>query len=410
MSNDLKQLRQDEYQAHVVVDRLRREVFSREDPSTVPAEIMDELKAAEKALRDAQKKRIEAQGKDTSTGLILDTKKETSLLGAETTGLEAAVHLRMDQVPTAISHLFDSERNPLVSSIVRNAGTGKVRRVRVTSFVDGYSASAVTTAELKASQKEEFKQMPTFFPDKLKSVTELTRATLNVLIEDLEGKIEIHRTQPIWLLARTSAPLAVQDPKTGEWQDLTHYLGAFVTPNAPSLMAYLRIAADHHPDGRLIGYQGNPSQVEPQVKALFDALKFKSKITYVNSLIDFNPGLGTASQRVRLPRESLADQEANCIDGTVLFASLLEGISMNPAIVLIPGHAFVAWETWKNSKEWRYLETTMIGTHAFQEARDSAEAQAETYQTLKETHEEPLYFRRLSLKELRVDKGITPME
>ena len=46
-----------------------------------------------------------------------------------------------------------------------------------------------------------------------------------------------------------------------------------------------------------------------------------------------------------LPRESLADKEANCINGTVLFASLLEGISMSPAIVLVPGHAFLAWET-----------------------------------------------------------------
>lgn len=410
MTDKSNQLRQDEYQARLEVERLRREVFCQPDPSAVAPEILEELETAEMVLNDAQKKRITAQNEDPGSGLILDTKKAPGLLGADTTGLEAAVYLRMRQLPTAISHLFDSERNPLVSSVVRNAGSGDKRRVRVTSFVEGYSANAVDTAELKANQEIEFKQMPTFFPGMLKDVTELTKATLNVLIEDLDGEIELHRTHPIWLLARTSAPLAVQDPKSGDWQDLTHYLGAFVTPNAPSLMHYLRVAAGYHPGGRLIGYQGDPGKVEPQAEALYNALKNESQVTYVNSLIDFNPDQGTTSQRVRLPRESLADREANCIDGTVLFASLLEGISMNPAIVLVPGHAFVAWETWKNMNEWRYLETTMIGTHTFQEARSSGEALAKKYQELKKKNNQPLYFRRLSLKELRTDKGITPME
>ncbi len=69
-----------------------------------------------------------------------------------------------------------------------------------------------------------------------------------------------------------------------------------------------------------------------------------------------------------LPRESLEDKQANCIDGAVLFATLLEAASLNPALVIVPGHAFVAWETWSGSNVWNYLETTMIGTHSFQEA------------------------------------------
>ncbi len=93
---------------------------------------------------------------------------------------------------------------------------------------------------------------------------------------------------------------------------------------------------------------GSPDQVFPQVKALFDALKNKAEITYVNSVISFNPHQGFRHPAGRLPRESLADKEANCIDGTVLFASLLEGISMNPAIVLM--QHIVAWETWSDSQ------------------------------------------------------------
>jgi hypothetical protein len=405
----LTKLRHKEYLARLVVERLQREVYSQPDPAA-SAELLDELADAEEALAAIEKDRIAAQEKDTSTGLILKTRQVSGLLGAATTGLEAEVYLRMAHVPTAISHLFDAQRNPLVSSKVRNAGSSETRRVRVTTFVEDYSAKAVDTAELKSSQEKEFKQMPTLFPDRLKAITELTRATLNVLVEDLDGKVELHKTQPIWLLARTSAPLAVEDPQTGEWQDMTPYFGAFVTPNAPSLMTYLRIAADHHPDGRLVGYQGAKENVPLQVQAIFEALKQESQITYVNSLVDFNPDQGAASQRVRLPRESLADREANCIDGTVLVASLLEGISLSPAIVLVPGHAFVAWETWSDSNEWNYLETTMIGTHTFEQACASGESQAKRQESLAKSTGNPYHFRRMPLRILRVRYGITPME
>jgi hypothetical protein len=277
------------------------------------------------------------------------------------------------------------------------------RRVRISSYIDGYSARAVTTFELAINETHEFKQMPTLFPDRIRDVNELTRATLNFVVEDLDGSVELHETEPIWLLARSSAPLAVMDPQTGHWQHLTRYLGAFVTPNASSLMTVLREAARLHQDGHRAGYQGGPERVVPQVKALFEALKTKAEITYVNSVIDFNPQQGFASQRVRLPRESLADKEANCIDGTVLFASLLEGISMSPAIVLVPGHAFLAWETWRGSNEWRYLETTMIGSSTFEQACASAEKTGEFYQGAKKP-------RMWSLSELRTKFGSTPME
>ena len=67
------------------------------------------------------------------------------------------------------------------------------------------------------------------------------------------------------------------------------------------------------------------------VKAIYDALQTKANIKYVNSTVDFNPDETAKTQRVRLPRETLKERQANCIDGALLFASLLEAISLNPA-------------------------------------------------------------------------------
>lgn len=415
----VEELRRKAYDARLVVARLRREFYEQAGSAPVPPPgLLAELKQAEenfltldRQLRDRQARearRTDQLPESTRDSLILDSRRSTKLLGAATTGLETQIHLRMAQLPTAICHLLDPEENPLFTCLVDNT-SNEVRRVRVSSYIDGYSARSTQTYELGRQSQYTFRQLPTLFPDRARSVTELTRATLNVTVEDLDGRVEVEQTKPIWLLARTTAPLAVRDPQTGAWRDMTPYFGAFVTPNEPSLMRFLRTAAASHPAGRLLGYQGERSGVEPQAEAIFNALKTEAQITYVNSVIAFSQEDGAANQRVRLPRESLADRQANCIDGAVLFASLLEAASLNPALVIVPQHAFVAWETWAGSGEWNYLETTMIGSNSFREARQHAEDNASLYQSVAANGNQTA-FRRWSLRELRATHHITPME
>jgi len=75
------------------------------------------------------------------------------------------------------------------------------------------------------------------------------------------------------------------------------------------------------------------------------------------------------AQHVLLPDEVLSNGGGNCIDGTLLFASLLELIGVRPAIVVVPGHAFVAVASAPGGPGdppgtlWP-LETTMVGGEA----------------------------------------------
>jgi hypothetical protein len=404
---ELLRLRDAEYVARLRVTALRRRLYDGgglpDDPDARAA-----LVAAEDALTTAVKARQDAQRADTRSGVVLDTTRDPGVLGAGTTRLEARIELRMDYVPTSIAHLMTAADHPLLRCTVKNR-SNDIRRLRVTSLIDGYSASSVETAEIEGQQEHEFRQLPALRPEAVVEVHELTRATLNVLVEDIaaSGQVELHQSVPIWLLPRTSAPLAIQDPVTGDWVDMAPYLGAFVTPNAPSVMTFLRTVAERVPDRALVGYQGDESTVEPQVRAMFDALHDEGRITYVNSVLTSSPEEGFADQRVRLPRESLADGAANCIDGTVLYASLMEAASLNPAIVVVPGHAFVAWETWEGNGTWAYLETTMTGGGDFAAARASAEQSAAMYGG---RGDGPDGMRRLSVRELRTQRRITPME
>ena len=180
---------------------------------------------------------------------------------------------------------------------------------------------------------------------------------------------------------------------------------------------------EFHPERRIVGYQVDPDGVHTQVQCIFEALKAE-ELTYVNSLASFGSGSEVQTQRVRLPREALQYRSANCIDGTVLMASVLEFASLNPGIVVVPGHAFLAWEKkrsqpadggpgpdWAALKDdWDYLETTMIGSQDFETANQRGRQLAEHYRQQAQQQSNPHYFQLISLRDARANLGIMPME
>lgn len=393
------------------VEHLRQQIYAQADPSASP-KLVTHLQKAEQELRRLESARKALETK--AQGVLLDTKDQGEkpggiLLGAQTTGVDVQVLLRQAYLPTGIVHLLDAQTQPLVTFKITYTGRDYVR-LRLRSFVEGYSAHAIDTVELIGGERPsvEIHQLPTFFPEKLRTVTELTRATLNIQIDDLDGATEQQSTFPFWMLAHTSAYLGVEDPATGDWIDLTPYLGAWVTPNAPVVLDILRRAVDHHPERFIAGYQVDAQGIEEQVKAIYNALK-EQGIVYVNSVLSFGAAPGEYFQRVRLPHQAIEDQSANCIDGTVLMASLLESASLNPGIVLVPGHAFLAWETQDGSGEWDYLETTMIGSDDFDAARDAGRRTAEQQKDLAASLNDPYYYTLLSLPVLRAHHNVTPM-
>jgi hypothetical protein len=201
----------------------------------------------------------------------------------------------------------------------------RLRRVCIKGFLEGLSAQAVRTVETEPKQAITLKLLPTLLPERARAITEIQRATLHILVEDLDGKPESHDTYSIVCLARTSSFNAVRRPDTGQMA---------VTPHAKPVQERIRRAADLWPGGRISAYQGDPDSVPQQVAALYQSLQ-EAGLVYINSVIDYGAPAGQATQRTCLPRESLALKSANCIDGSVLMASLLEGASPNPALNMV---------------------------------------------------------------------------
>lgn len=133
---------------------------------------------------------------------------------------------------------------------------------------------------------------------------------------------------------------------------------AWITPNAPEIDAFLKKAKARMPKRTFTGTQ---SETLPQVQALFEELRAMG-VSYVMDPDAFAENVFV--QRTRLPAEVLATTNAQCLEGTLLYATLFEAIGLEPVLVFVPGHAFVAWKTSKYDKglpSIMFLETTMTG-------------------------------------------------
>ena len=323
--------------------------------------------------------------------------------------------------PTAASGHLDVTSFPWLTVTLDNLGRGGVEiRLRVSAGIEGYSDTAVAMATVPPGNQARVDLLPLLKPAMVCQLNDIRPATLHVTVEQITPTRQIlfDQTKRIHLLARDTALLAVQSP--GDTiTDLTRCLAAWVTPRHPEIERLLRQAAEHHPDRQFVGYQGTSSEevatiVREQARAIFTTLQREANIVYINSPLSLGAQQGQIAQRVRLPTESLAaGGSANCIDGTVLFASLLELAAIDPLIVIIPGHAFVGWRIWERVNRYEFLETTMIGSDSFGAAQEAAQALYEEAQSRGHFGRglfEPAGFARLiDVRECR-GTGIYPLE
>lgn len=139
------------------------------------------------------------------------------------------------------------------------------------------------------------------------------------------------------------------------------FFAAYVNEDNPMIDQLLREALDTRIVNRFLGYQaGSEEAVDKQVYALWNILQ-KRNFRYSsvsNTSLSSNV---VFSQRVRTFDDALESSQINCVDGSVLFASLLRAINIEPILVRTPGHMFVGYYTDAKHKNMNFLETTMIG-------------------------------------------------
>lgn len=164
----------------------------------------------------------------------------------------------------------------------------------------------------------------------------------------------------VWTRSINDAVFIGQDHH-GNTHSLDFIFAAYVNENEPDLDIELGKMLDHKIINGWIGYQGTEQDVMNQVFTMwyhFQKQGFKySSITTQSGSDDRSSG-----QVVRFVKDALKSSQANCIDGTVLFASFLYKIGIDVSIVLVPGHAYLAFCRGSDGTKKLALETTSMGS------------------------------------------------
>lgn len=253
--------------------------------------------------------------------------------------------------------------------------------VRVEITIDGFIKPSIWTGVIEDSY-EEVRIVPKAKWDfeALRKIKEQTPVVVSFKVtvddEELDEQTENYIVRSI-----NDCPFYVlAEPEGAEFTDMSWVFAAYVNENHPWIDGILKEALQSELVDSFTGYQsGDPDEVIAQVFAIWNVLQRRGiKYSDISSTV---PSKLVFSQTVRFLDDSIDATQANCVDGSVLMASILRKIGIDVHLVMVPGHCFLAFrltdEPIENMEDFFAedsdlvgLETTMLGNDKLKPMKD----------------------------------------
>ncbi len=301
-----------------------------------------------------------------------------------------------DLLPLGTYHLVGKVEGvqPLVELALIRLGKEPIQ-YRVEAEVPGVTGRFSQTLLARPGKEQRVTVHPPLLPGfDPTSVRAARQVQADVVISAIEagGERQVWKQSvAVTLQPRDFLPLATFRDKEGSVGSMvSEFIGAWVTPNARAVDAFLKSAKRRAPGASFAGEQ---APTFPQVQALYDELQSRG-VSYVMDPEQLAAD-GVKGQRTRLPSEVLASTNAQCLEGAILYATLFEAIGLRSAIVLVPGHAFVGWGgagklDGVDGDTWFFLETTLTHDAPFERAVRAAAEQFRAFSAKKATRVVPI--------------------
>jgi len=167
------------------------------------------------------------------------------------------------------------------------------------------------------------------------------------------------QTRTVKLHTINDCPFTFEE--NGEFTDTWWMYAAYVNENHPLVDSLLKEAFAQKIVAQFDAYQsGDPKEVYRQIYAIWHLLYTKG-IHYSSLTGSSDNAEKVGSQFVRFLDESMSVNQANCVDGSVLFASILRKIGIDPFLVMTPDHMWIGFYLDEDRASKRFIETTQLG-------------------------------------------------
>jgi len=240
---------------------------------------------------------------------------------------EKITRVELEKVFASIYKFYDE--NPMGKITVRNPTSKILRDVKLSVSVDAYMDEPKVHPLQNLAPKE--------------TVNVPITAKFNSKILDVKGEPE---SQPVLIkLEYIVDDEKAEEPRQGEsitihgrnamkWSEEAdspenHAIAAFITPQDPTVQKFARAVS---------------TADKPMEKAIqiYDAL-YLLGIGYLRDPKD--PYVGTGVDKIYYPYETLQSKKGDCDDLSVLYASCLQSVGIETAVLLPEGHIFIAFDS-----------------------------------------------------------------
>jgi len=244
--------------------------------------------------------------------------------------------------------------------IVRIRGDDEPHHLRAIVRTSGLRSASIVEADIDARATIELRPRLDWNVDWLRSLkspsrqaVEVTLETSGLLPETREIQARVHPLDDALYFVREGR----------ERIDLGWVFAAYVNPRDPVVDT---IVADARAfDDAFDRPAADAGDSVRKARAIWTTLT-RHGLRYAAGDPALSRGPAVYSQRVRLIGDVWNERRANCLDGSVLIASVMERIGMPAFLVLVPGHAFVGYHADGDRVE--FLETTLLGARAADDA------------------------------------------
>ena len=194
--------------------------------------------------------------------------------------------------------------------------------------------------------------------DQLAKRTQTGPITISYEVEYEDDSEE--QSETLTLRSINDCPFSIA--KDGTWTSLRFMFAAYVNEQHPYVDKVLREALNTAIVDSFTGYQSSSDdEVYRQAYALWHTLSQRDvRYSSITKCVAVSDTIG--SQHIRLIDESINNAQANCVDGSTLLASLLRKVGIEPILVHVPGHCYLAFHLDAEGKRMVGLETTLIGS------------------------------------------------
>jgi len=272
--------------------------------------------------------------------------------------------LNFDTFPSALCLAMPEQLESLVTFSLKNPTPDPVG-VQLTCELEQYSLVNPQPIRVLPGESKSVEMKVSLIAQKVASlkVAENTQVKVTWAVQK-QGVAPTVQAFEATILEKDYFVCARRHQRLGAIVNCSWLIAAWVNREDPEVIA-LRSSAASKNRNKMPGYpeSGSPVAAEvvrDQAKALYDALRDKG-LSYGNRVRPQYQAENYFGQNVRLPGKSITDRIMNCLDGAVLFASLLASCDLDPGILFIPGHAMVGWKQSRSpASDWEFIEITDV--------------------------------------------------